>query len=284
MRGLAIQAAILVALVALFAWMAAILLGAAGFSLVRAITPRLRLAAWAASGLGAMILMGGGVPGLPRVGTDLWGGLPLTLLIFVGTVAGGLPLAVLLALCRRSNLAVLRGSCVALIEVVRGVPLLAVLFIASLVFPLFIPERLTLDKLLRAEVGMVLFFAAYAAEIVRGGLQAIPPGQEEAAAALGLRYWPRTWTVILPQALRAVVPPLVGDTIRAFKNTSFVSILGLFDMLGATKAALEDPAWVRYAPEAYLFVYGIYFGFCFLLSLYGGGLERRLAARGRSAR
>lgn len=221
---------------------AGLLVAMSGLSVLRPVPPRLKLAGWAVAGIAAPTLMHGGVLGLSRVGTDLWGGLPLTLVIFVGTVAGGLPLAVLLALGRRSELAILRGLCVALIEVVRGIPLLAVLFVASLVFPLFVPERLTLDKLLRAEVGMVLFFAAYAAEIVRGGLQSIPAGQGEAAAALGLRYWPRTWTVILPQALAAVVPPLVGDMIRAFKNTSFVSILGLFDMLGATKAALEDPA------------------------------------------
>jgi general L-amino acid transport system permease protein len=250
-------------------------------SVVRRLPLKAKLIGWAATCVAALILMSGGAFGLTPTGTDVWGGLPLTLVIFVGTVAGGLPLAVLLALGRRSKLAVVHTLSTAIIEVVRGIPLLAVLFVAALIFPLFIPERFTLDKLLRAEIGMIVFFAAYAAEIIRGGMQAIPVGQYEAAEALGLRYWPRTWKVILPQALSAVVPPLVGDMIRAFKNTSFVSILGLFDMLGATKSALEDPAWVRYAPEAYIFVYLIYFVFCFALSLYGRAVEKRVASRDR---
>lgn len=234
-------------------------------------------AAWVVA-LGAVLtLMFGGVFGLVPVGTYQWGGLPLTLLIFFGTVVGGLPAAVLLALGRRSELPVVKALCVGVIEIVRGVPLITVLFMASLMLPLFMPEGVTIDKLLRAELGMIVFFAAYAAEIVRGGLQAIPYGQTEAANAIGLTYWQRTRRIILPQALRIVIPPLMNDIIRAFKNTTFVSIVGLFDVLGATSAAIQDPEWVLYAPEAYLFIFALYFVFCFSMSKYSEAVERKLS-------
>ncbi|MGE0715426.1 MAG: amino acid ABC transporter permease [Alphaproteobacteria bacterium] len=242
---------------------------------------RTRLAVWAATSLAILVLMAGGIFGLQPVGTHLWGGLPLTIVIFIGTVAGGMPLAVLLALGRQSRLPVLRAVATGIVEVVRGLPLLAVLFVASLIFPLFVPPWLQLDKLVRAEIGMILFFGAYAAEIVRGGLQAIPVGQHEAARALGLGYRQRIRLVVLPQALALVVPALLNDVIRAFKNTTFVAILGLFDVLGATKVALEDPVWVRYAAEAYLFVFLLYFVFCLFLSRWGMAVERRLARRRR---
>lgn len=225
-----------------------------------------------------LTIMFGGVLGLTPVGTHQWGGLPLTLLIFIGTVVGGLPAAVLLALGRRSELPVVKALCVGVIEITRGVPLITVLFMASLMLPLFIPEGVTVDKLLRAQLGMIIFFAAYAAEIVRGGLQAIPYGQTEAANAIGLTYWQRTRRIILPQALRIVIPPLMSDIIRAFKNTTFVSIVGLFDVLGATSAAIQDPEWVLYAPEAYLFVFALYFVFCFSMSKYSESIERKLSA------
>ncbi|MDH5536814.1 MAG: amino acid ABC transporter permease [Betaproteobacteria bacterium] len=235
-------------------------------------------AAWVAVLGVAMTLMFGGVFGLASVGTHQWGGLPLTLLIFIGTVVGGLPLAVLLALGRRSELPVVKALCVGVIEITRGVPLITVLFMASLMLPLFMPEGVTIDKLLRAQLGMIIFFAAYAAEIVRGGLQAIPFGQTEAANAIGLNYWQRTRRIILPQALRIVIPPLMNDIIRAFKNTTFVSIVGLFDVLGATSAAIQDPEWVLFAPEAYLFIFALYFVFCFTMSKYSESVERKLAA------
>ncbi|MPZ45295.1 MAG: ABC transporter permease subunit [Betaproteobacteria bacterium] len=224
----------------------------------------------------ALTLMFGGVFGLSPVGTHQWGGLPLTLIIFVGTVVGGMPLAVLLALGRRSELPVIKALCVGVIEITRGVPLITVLFMASLILPLFLPPGVTIDKLLRAQLGMIVFFAAYAAEIVRGGLQAIPRGQTEAADAIGLSYWQRTRRIILPQALRIVIPALMNDIIRAFKNTTFVSIIGLFDVLGATSAAIQDPEWVLYAPEAYLFILALYFLFCFSMSKYSAGVERDL--------
>lgn len=224
-----------------------------------------------------LVLLLGGVFGLTPTGTHQWGGLPLTLLMFMGTVVGGMPLAVLLALGRRSSLPAIKALCIGFIEIVRGVPLITVLFMASLMFPLFMPEGVTINKFLRAQIGMILFFAAYAAEIVRGGLQAISRGQYEAADAVGLSYWQKTNRIILPQALRIVLPALMNDVIRAFKNTTFVSIIGLFDVLGATSTALEDPLWVLYALEAYAFIFALYFVFCFSMSKYSEHIERDLS-------
>lgn len=259
----------------------AIFVAMLAFSAIGGIGLRVKLAAWAAASAATLVLLLGGIFGLDPVGTHLWGGLPLTIVIFVATVAGGLPLAVLLALGRQSTLPAIRAVSVGVIEVVRGLPLIAVLFVASLVFPLFVPPELQVDKLVRAIIGMIIFFGAYAAEIVRGGLQAIPAGQHEAAKALGLGYGLRMRLVVLPQALALVVPALLNDIIRAFKNTTFVAILGLFDVLGAAKVALEDPAWVRHAPEVYIFVFLLYLLFCLAFSRQGMAVERRLAVRRR---
>ena len=242
---------------------------------------RALLAAWAIGIAVALLLQIGGVLGLPYVPTGRWGGLPLTVLLFVGTVALGLPLAVLLALGRRSDLPAVRGVSRGYVEIVRGLPLVNVLFMASLLVPLFLPEGMNPDKLLRAQLGMALFFAAYAAEAVRGGLQAVPKGQEEAARALGLGGVARVTRVVLPQALRIAVPALANDVIRAFKNTSLLVVIGLFDVLGGTMAALEDPAWSRFYVEAYLFVAALYFAVCAFLSLRARRLETELA-RGRN--
>lgn len=237
--------------------------------------------AWLVAMAVVLVLQLGGVLGLAPTGTHDWGGLPLTLIMFVGTVVGGLPMAVFLALGRRSTMPVVKALCIGVIEITRGVPLITVLFMASLMFPLFVPEELTIDKVLRAQIGMIVFFGAYAAEIVRGGLQAIPRGQYEAADVAGLSYWQKTRKIILPQALRIVIPALMNDIIRAFKNTTFVSIIGLFDVLGATATALEDPLWVLYAPEAYIFIFVLYFCFCFSMSKYSERVERDLA-KGRN--
>lgn len=234
------------------------------------------LGAWVIALIVVLVLMLGGVFGLEPTGTHEWGGLPLTLVLFVGTVVGGLPTAVFLALGRRSDLPAIKAICVGTIEITRGVPLVTILFMASLMFPLFMPEGITIDKLLRAQVGMIIFFGAYAAEVVRGGLQAIPRGQYEAADAIGLTYWQTMRRIVLPQALRIVIPALMNDIIRAFKNTTFVSIIGLFDVLGATATALEDPLWIRYALEAYIFVFILYFVFCFSMSKYSESVEWRL--------
>jgi general L-amino acid transport system permease protein len=230
---------------------------------------------WAALLTVVMWLMLGGA-GLAPTRADDWGGLPLTLILFAGSVTGGLPLAIMLALGRYSRLPVLRLLCVGFIEIFRGLPLLAVLFMASLMLPLVLGDGITIGKVARAMLAMTLFFAAYAAEIVRGGLQALPRGQTEAAQSVGLSYWQMMALVILPQALKLVAPALVNDIIRAFKNTSFVAVIGLFDLLGATRAAIEDPQWVRYALETYLFLILVYFLFCSSMSAYARWIERRI--------
>ena len=220
------------------------------------------------------VLMWGGILGMSYVDTMLWSGLPLTLILATVGMAFAFPLGILLALGRRSQLPAVRAICVAYIELVRGVPLITVLFMASVMLPLFLPEGVTIDKLLRAQVAFILFAAAYLAEVVRGGLQAIPKGQIEAADALGLGYWRRTRLIVLPQALTMVIPPLVNNFIGAFKNTSLVLIIGLFDLLNTANAALTDPNWQGFAAEAYIFTAAIYFCFCFFMSRYSQMLER----------
>jgi general L-amino acid transport system permease protein len=228
--------------------------------------------------LGGLILVGvlmwGGILGMSYVETDLWNGLPLTLILAVVGMALAFPLAILLALGRRSQLPAVRAICVAYIELIRGVPLITVLFMASVMLPLFLPTGMTIDKLLRAQVAFILFAAAYLAEVVRGGLQAIPKGQIEAADALGLGYWQRTRLIVLPQALALVIPPLVNTFIGTFKDTSLVIVIGLFDLLGTANAALTDANWRGFFAEAYVFVAAIYFTFCFFMSRYSQMLER----------
>lgn len=218
--------------------------------------------------------MFGGVFGLDYVDTNRWGGLPLTLTLSVVGLALAFPLGVLLALGRTSNLPVVKALSVVYIEAIRGVPLISILFMASVMFPLFLPQGMTIDKVLRAQIGLILFAAAYLAEVVRGGLQAIPKGQYEAAEALGLSYWQRTRLIILPQAMALVIPPLVNTFIGFFKDTSLVIIIGLLDLLSTAKAALTDPAWRGFYKEAYLFIGLIYFAFCYALSRYSMYLER----------
>ena len=240
-----------------------------------------RLAAIWVGGLTLIaILMWGGVLGLPYVENERWGGLILTLLLASFGVALAFPLSILLALGRRSEMPVLRAACIGYIELIRGVPLISVLFMASVMLPLFLPAGVSIDKLLRAQIALVLFAAAYLAEVVRGGLQAIPRHQYEAAEALGLAYWKRTLHVILPQALRVAIPPLVNTFIGFFKDTSLVLIIGLFDLLSTIKVSLQDPAWSGHGVEAYLFVSAVYFAFCFAMSAYSQNLERGLARDG----
>ena len=220
------------------------------------------------------VLMWGGIFGLSYVASELWGGLPLTLILAVIGMAFAFPLAILLALGRRSALPAVRAVCVGYIELIRGVPLITLLFMASVMLPLFLPTGVTIDKLLRAQVAIILFAAAYLAEVIRGGLQAIPKGQLEAADALGLGYWQRTRLVVLPQALAMVIPPLVNTFIGTFKDTTLVIIIGLFDLLGTVTAALNDANWRGTSVEAYVFAAAIYFCFCFFMSRYSQMLER----------
>ncbi|HSO43446.1 MAG TPA: amino acid ABC transporter permease [Rhodospirillales bacterium] len=230
------------------------------------------LAVFAACG----VLMWGGVFGLSFVENGRWGGLPLTLILSVVGIVCSFPLAIVLALGRRSDLPAIRSVCVGFIEFVRGVPLISVLFMASVMFPLFLPEGVSIDKLLRAQVGIILFTAAYLAEAVRGGLQAVPRGQFDAADALGLSYWKKTGLIILPQALKTSIPAIVNQFISMFKDTSLVIIIGLFDLLSTAKAALSDPPWRPFYVEAYLFAALIYWAFCFFMSRYSQYIERRL--------
>jgi general L-amino acid transport system permease protein len=229
---------------------------------------------WLAGFTAAGVLMWGGILGMRYVETELWSGLPLTLILAVVGLPFAFPLAILLALGRRSRLPAVRMVSVAYIELVRGVPLITVLFMASVVLPLFLPPGVTIDKLLRAGIAFVLFAAAYIAEVIRGGLQAIPRGQIEAADALGLGYWKRTRLIVLPQALAMVIPPLVNNFIGGFKNTSLVIIIGLFDLLNTANNALTDPNWQGFATESYTFVAVIYWTFCFFMSRYSQMLER----------
>jgi general L-amino acid transport system permease protein len=242
--------------------------------------PRLALA-W----VGGLALIGwlmwGGFGGLPYVENERWGGLMLTLLLATFGIAIAFPLSILLALGRRSQLPVVRALAVLWIELVRGVPLISLLFMASVMLPLFLPEEVTIDKLLRALIAMIVFAAAYLAEVVRGGLQSVAHGQYEAADALGLPYWRKTLLVILPQALRVAIPPLVNTFIGFFKDTSLVVIIGLFDLLTSIKVALTEPAWSGFGVEAYLFASLVYFVFCYAMSRYSQNLERELE-RGRT--
>lgn len=229
---------------------------------------------WIAAVVSIFVLMFGGVFGLPFVPSTDWGGLPLTIILFTGTVLIGLPVAVLLALGRRSPLPVAKGVSVVFIEALRGVPLITILFVAVNVFPLFLPAGVEVNKLLRIVVGIAIFFACYQAEVIRGGLQAIPKGQYEAAASLNLTYWQTTRRIILPQALRISLPAITNHIIAAMKNTSFVIIIGLFDILTATTAVMQDPLWRRYYVEAYLFVAAIYLFFGYALSRYARQVEK----------
>jgi general L-amino acid transport system permease protein len=227
-------------------------------------------------------LMGGGA-GLSHVTTDLWGGLPLTVMLTVGSLVLAFPLAILVALGRRSTMPALRTLCTAYVELVRGVPLISVLFMASFMFPLFMPAGHSPDVLVRVIVGITLFAAAYMAEIVRGGLQSVERGQIEAAVSIGLTWWQAQRKVVLPQALAAVVPAIMNNFISLFKDTSLVTIVSLYELTGALSLALDsDPNWRPFMIEGYLFIAAIYFGFCFAMSRYSLRVERRLAAaRGR---
>ena len=226
----------------------------------------------------AFFLLLGGVFGLPHGETRSWGGLLVPLVVAVTGIVVSLPLGILLALARRSQLPAPRVSAVIFIEFWRGVPLIAVLFFATYMLPLFLPPAWTIDALLRVLVGVALFASAYMAEVVRGGLQAIPRGQYEAARALGLGYWRMTTLVILPQALRVVIPGIVNIFIGLFKDTTLVLTVAIFDLLGQLRAAFADPNWASPVTlfTGFAFAGLIYFVFCFGMSRYSLFVERRL--------
>jgi general L-amino acid transport system permease protein len=210
------------------------------------------------------------------VETHLWGGLPVTIILATYGLLFAFPLGILLALGRRSHLLLIKGLCVGFIELIRGVPLISLLIMASVMLPLFLPSGMTFDKFLRAQTAVILFAAAYIAEIVRGGLQSLPKGQFEAADAMGLNYAQKTALIILPQALRVVIPPLINTFIGFFKDTSLVLIIGIFDFLNTANQALVDPNWAGFPAEVYLFAAFVYFCFCFSMSRYAKYLEIEL--------
>ena len=252
-------------------------------SLVPRFWDRRLLLAWPVTLALVVWVLGGGL-GLAPVPTESWSGLPLTLLIASFALVLGFPLGLLLALGRTSRLPFFRLVCTAFIEIQRGLPLVAVLFMASVMVPLLVPSGITPGKLLRAYLAFTLVASAFIAEVVRGGLQAVAPGQAEAAAALGLGYWRTMQRVVLPQCLRVSVPPLVGVAISFFKDTSLVTVIGLTDLLGAVGAASRDPVWLGHDVEGYVFAAAVYFTFCFTASRYAAWLERRLQDGARIAR
>ncbi|MDD5334221.1 MAG: amino acid ABC transporter permease [Rhodoferax sp.] len=222
-------------------------------------------------------LMSGGVLGLSKVETDRWGGLPLTILLASLSLVMAFPIALAVALGRRSNLPAIKTFCTIYVELIRGVPLISVLFMASFMFPLFMPQGFTIDVLIRVLVGITLFAAAYMAEVIRGGLQAIPKGQIEAAATLGLSYWQTQRKIVLPQALAMVVPSIMNNFISTFKDTSLVTIVSLYELTGALSLAINsDSDWRPFKIEGYLFIAMIYFIFCFSMSRYSIWVEQQV--------
>jgi general L-amino acid transport system permease protein len=232
------------------------------------------IVAWGVGLSLAFWLMRGGV-GITPVPTRLWGGLPITLSLTAVGLALGFPLAILLALGRRSSMAVPRIVCTAFVEIVRGVPLIAVLYVAALVVPLTLPPGVEIDKLFLAQGAVIVFASAYLAEAVRSGLQMVPRGQRDAARALGLGTWQVNRLVILPQALRIVVPSFVSIAVGFFQDTSLVVIIGLFDLLNTARVAAQDPQWLGFHTEAFVFVGLLYFLGSTITSQYGLWLERR---------
>ena len=239
------------------------------------------LVAWIPVLAAFVALLRGGLFGLSHVDPGLWGGLPLTIILTLVGMSASIPLGVALALARRSRLPLARGASTLYIEMVRGVPLITVLFVASFVFPLLLPQGLRIDVLGRVAIGITLFQAAYMAEVVRGGLQALPRGQREAAASLGLSWWQAQRKVILPQALVLVIPSFVNSLLSTFMDTSLVTVVSMYDLTGALRLSLGDAQWRNFFLEGYLFVGAVYFVCCLAMSRYSQWLEGRL---GRWAR
>ncbi|EJN06748.1 amino acid ABC transporter permease [Phyllobacterium sp. YR531] len=233
---------------------------------------------WGVSFPSFLLLMGGGYFGLSPVPTERWSGLPLTLYIYASTILLGMPSAILIALGRRSPYPAIRIILGLVVDLVRSLPLLTILFSFSLVIPLFLPAQLTFDKVYRVIIGFTLFFACYQSEVIRGGLQSVASGQEEAARALGLNYFQRMGHVVLPQALRNTMPMTINQFVVTFKDTSFIVVVGLFELLAAAKSAYGVPEWSAYSKEVYVFIALIYFVFSYSMSKYGKYLELKMKA------
>jgi general L-amino acid transport system permease protein len=251
-----------------------------GLSTVQFLWGRGLLLIWALGLFIIGILMWGGILGLPFVHQEVWGGLPVTLLLATFGIAFAFPIGILLALARQSSaLPVIKALAIGYIELIRAVPLVSLLFMASFVLPIFLPTGLTIDKVLRAQCALIVFSSVYLAEAIRGGLQSIPRGQEEAASALGLGYWQTQMLIILPQALRASIPSLVNTSISLFKSTSLVLVVGIYDLLAAGKASIVDPQWQSYGLEMFIAVSLVYFALFFPMSRYSQYVEARLSPR-----
>lgn len=254
-----------------------LMLGLLVASCTRALWRPSLLVLWVAVLAVFFTLMLGGSFGLSKVETDRWGGLPLTILLASLSLVMAFPIALAVALGRRSNLPAIKTFCTIYVELIRGVPLISVLFMASFMFPLFMPQGFTIDVLIRVLVGITLFAAAYMAEVIRGGLQAIPKGQIEAAATLGLSYWQTQGKIVLPQALAMVVPSIMNNFISTFKDTSLVTIVSLYELTGALSLAINsDSDWRPFKIEGYLFIAMIYFIFCFSMSRYSIWVEKQV--------
>ncbi|MEJ2222896.1 MAG: amino acid ABC transporter permease [Desulfobacterales bacterium] len=223
------------------------------------------------------VLMRGGIFGLSSVETTQWGGLPLTLLLSVFGLTIAYPLGVIFALGRQSKMPTIRWMSIVYIELIRGVPLISLLFMGSFIFPLFLPEGVNFPTILRALVAIIIFTAAYIAEVVRGGLQGMERGQYEAAESIGLNYFLTMRLIILPQALKIVIPPTVQQLISAFKDTSLVVIIALFDLLKTSQTVLSNPEWMGFSREVYIFVAILYFLGCFSMANYSRKLEKELS-------
>lgn len=239
-------------------------------------------AAWAGGLALYALLMWGGVLGLTFVESSYWGGLPLTILLTVFGVFFGFAVAVPVALARHSGYPVHRWAATLYVELIRGVPLISVLFMASVLMPIFLPDGLTPNGLGRVLVGIIVFFAAYMAEVIRGGLQAIPAGQYEAARALGIGYPVLMGRIVLPQALEIVLPAMINLFIGALKGTSLVVIVSMMDLLGAAQASLADPNWIGFYVEAYVFAAAVYAVMCGAISWYGRRVETSRAGARRN--
>lgn len=223
----------------------------------------------------ALLLINGGLFGLEVVPTEKWGGLMLTVVVASVGIMFSFPIGIIVAFGRQSNLPIIRSICVTYVELIRGVPLITILFMSSIILPLFFPEGVTFNKLLRALIGITLFQAAYVAENIRGGLQSIPSGQYEAADAVGLSYWQKMILVILPQALKVAIPNLVGAFIALFQDTTLVLIIGLFDLLAMVRIAAADSHWLGMETEGYVFVTVIFWAFCYGMSRFSHRLEEQ---------
>ena len=223
----------------------------------------------------ATILLAGGL-GLQEIPTDKFGGFMLNLIVGLSGIVLSLPVGILLALGRQSKLPLIRWFSIGFIEAIRGVPLITLLFVSNILLPIFLPPDMTLDSIVRVIIMVTAFASAYMAEVIRGGLQAIPSGQYEAAHAMGLNYWKSMRLIVLPQALRISIPGIVNTFIGLFKDTTLVIVIGLFDILGIANAMVSNPDWLGLSTETYVFVAVFFFAVCFSMSRYSMWLERRL--------